>query len=154
MSFGKPHLLLVLSFHAGNPLSSLSSHSVHPSVLFCTWFFHSFALCSVCGSVLFWLNLKKKYHSLKWNHTEPKNNVCHHARAQSAFGLPSPHSVLKAPLTPGSVTREICPPSEMPTAFSSVFSDRWHVKSWQMFPTREPQSSWCLCQPHSSLKSK
>ena len=62
MSFGKPHLLLVLSFHAGNPLSSLSSHSVRPSVLFCTWFFHSFALCSVCGSVLFWLNLKKKYH--------------------------------------------------------------------------------------------
>ena len=45
--------------HAGDPLSSLSSHSVCPSVLFCAWFFHSFALCSVCGSVLFWLNLKK-----------------------------------------------------------------------------------------------
>ena len=118
----------------------------------------SILLFCVQFAVLFCFGLtykkKKKYHSLKWNHTEPKNNVCHHARAQSAFGLPSPHSVLKALLTPGSVTREICPPSEMPTAFSSVFSDHWHVKFWHMFPTREPQSSWCLCQPHSSLKSK
>ena len=138
MSFGKPHLLLVLSFHAGDPLSSLASHSVRPSVLFCTWFFHSFALCSVCGSVLFWLNLKKNTTHLSGITLNQKNNVCHHPWAQSVFGFPSPHSVLKALLTPGSLTREICSPSKMPMGFSSVFSDLWHVKSWQMFPMREP----------------
>lgn len=74
MSLGNPICCLCFLSTLGTLFPLLHPILYASSVLFCTWFFHSFALCSVLRSVLFWLNLKK-YNSLKWNHIEPKKKT-------------------------------------------------------------------------------